>query len=124
MLIFFSEENKVKIDALDDTIANVTSDVYSLNDSLDQLNNTLKYSLSNLSNKMDKVNITLQETASDMNSLNNSLGKISSSKSQKPRTSCQPDKKYACAQRRSSCFKFRVLDHFFILYHSTYLFKY
>ena len=29
---------------------------------------------------MDKVNLTLQETAFDMDSLNNSLGKISSSK--------------------------------------------
>ena len=37
--------------------------------------------MSNLSNKMDEVNLTLQETASDMDSLNNSLGKISSSKS-------------------------------------------
>jgi hypothetical protein len=48
---------------------------------MDQLNNTLKNSFSNLSNKMYEVNLTLQETASDMDSLNNSLGKISSSKS-------------------------------------------
>ena len=75
MLIFFSEENKVKIDALDDTIANVTSDVDSLNDGLDQLNNTLTNSVSNLSDKIDEVNITLQETASAMDVLNNSLGK-------------------------------------------------
>ena len=48
---------------------------------MDQLNNTLENSISNLSTKMDEVNLTLQETASDIDSLNNSLGKISSSKS-------------------------------------------
>ena len=73
---WFSDANKVKIDAIDDTIANVTSDVNGLNDGLDQLNNTLKDSMSNLSIKMDKFNLTLQETASNMNSLNNSLGMI------------------------------------------------
>ena len=57
--------NNVKIGALDDTIADVTSDLNNLNDGLDQLNNTLKNSLSNLSNKMDKVNLTLQKTASE-----------------------------------------------------------
>ena len=46
---------------------------------MDQLNNTLENSISNLSTKMDEVNLTLQETASDIDSLNNSLGKISSS---------------------------------------------
>ena len=53
---------------------------------MDQLNNTLKNSFNDLSNKMDEVNLTLQETASDMDSLNKSLGKISSAKD-KPRTS-------------------------------------
>ena len=72
---WFPDENIVKIDALDDTIANGTSDVDSLNDGLDQLNNTLTNSVSNLSDKIDEVNITLQETASAMDVLNNSLGK-------------------------------------------------
>ena len=48
-----------------------------INGGLDQLNNTLKDSMSNLSTKMDKINQTLQEAASDIDTLNNSLGKIS-----------------------------------------------
>ena len=42
---------------------------------MDQLNNTLTKSVSNLFDKMDEVNKTLQETVSDMDALNNSLGK-------------------------------------------------
>ena len=42
---------------------------------MDQLNNTLSKSVSNLSDKLDEVNMTLQETAFDMGALNDSLGK-------------------------------------------------